>query len=218
VQYGALQRGLMADVARMTAAGVPDMRPAVMLEAFDRALEITAVTATTVPGAGDDPDRRARHAAVVAARPRVQRWCAQLTESALPASLDHNDLHPWNMFWDGRSARFFDWGDAVLAHPFAAMLVPLGLVRELLGEPAGQGEFAAVRDAYLDPFRSLAPGEDLLATLETACRVAKIARAHTWQRAIGAAAEQGDPAAERFRDAPLNTLSAVLDEDWLTAG
>src|SRR6478672_1520376 len=37
VQYGALQRGLMADVARMTAAGVPDMRPAVMLEAFDRA-------------------------------------------------------------------------------------------------------------------------------------------------------------------------------------
>ena len=218
VQYGALQRGLMADVARMTAAGVPDMRPAVMLEAFDRALEITAVTGTTVPGAGDDPDRRARHAAVAAARPRVQRWCAQLTESALPASLDHNDLHPWNMFWDGRSARFFDWGDAVLAHPFAAMLVPLGLVRELLGEPAGQGEFAAVRDAYLDPFRSLAPGEDLPATLETACRVAKIARAHTWQRAIGAAAEQGDPAAERFRDAPLDTLSAVLDEDWLTAG
>ena len=136
----------------------------------------------------------------------------------VPDSLDHNDLHPWNMFWDGGSARFFDWGDAVLAHPFAAMLVPLGLVRELLGEPAGQGEFAAVREAYLDPFRSLAPGEDLLATLETACRVAKIARAHTWQRAIGAAAEQGDPAVERFRDAPLNTLSAVLDEDWLTAG
>lgn len=187
------------------------MRPSAMPEQFDRAVELTAA------GAARDPDRRARHAAVVAARPQVERWCARLSASELPASLDHNDLHPWNIFWAGGTARFFDWGDAVVAHPFAAMLVPLGLVRQFLGQPAGP-DFIAVRDGYLNLFRDLAPGEDLPATLDIACRVAKIARAHTWQRAIGAAAEQGDPAADRFRDAPLDTLSAVLDEDCLTVG
>lgn len=106
-----------------------------------------------------------RYGSLQRARPRVQRWCAQLTGSALPASLDHNDLHPRNIFWADGSVRFFDWGDAVVAHPFAAMLVPLGLVRQLLGEPAGGPQFAGIRDGYLDPFRALAPGEDLPATL-----------------------------------------------------
>jgi hypothetical protein len=216
-QYGRLQRDLMPAADRMLAAGVADMRPLAMPRQFDRAVAMTAA------GLGKDPGRQARHAAVAAARPRVDRWCAALAQSALPASLDHNDLHPQNIFWSGTGpgsgrARFFDWGDAVLAHPFAAMLVPLGMVRQLLDEPAGGPQFTAVRDAYLDLFGDLAPAEDLPATLETACRVAKIARAHTWQRAIGAAADQGDRAADRFRDAPLDTLGAVLDEDWLTVG
>lgn len=217
VQYGTLQRELMGAVEPLLAAGVADMRPAAMPDAFDRAVALTA------GAAAGDPRWAARHAAVTAARPRVEQWCAALARSALPASLDHNDLHPQNIFWSGGGpgappARFFDWGDAVLAHPFAAMLVPLGMVRQLVDEPAGGPRFAAVRDAYLDVFRDLAPAEDLPATLETACRVAKIARAHTWQRAIGAAAGEGDAAADRFRDAPLETLCAVLDDDWLTVG
>lgn len=215
VQYGSLQRDLTAGVGRLLAAGVPDMRPAAMLDAFDR-----AVAATAAAAAGH-PQRAARHAAVSAARPRVREWCARLTGSAVPASLDHNDLHPGNIFSGPTPqdpVRFFDWGDAVVAHPFAAMLVPLGLVRHLLGEPHGGRRFDAVRDAYLDHFRPLAPDEDLRATLDLACRVASIARALTWLRAIGAAAEQDDPAAERFRDAPLDTLASVLDEDPLSIG
>ena len=212
VQYGRLQRELMPAVSRMSAARVPDMRPAAMLDAFDRAVAMTRAAAA------GDPARQDRHAAVAAARSQVAGLCAELVGSMLPASLDHNDLHPHNISFSGGTARFFDWGDAVLAHPFAAMLVPLGLVRQLLGEPSGGPQSIAVRDAYLDPFRSLAPGEDLPATLDIACRVAKIARAHAWQRAIGAAAEQGDPAADRFRAAPLDTLVAVLDEDCLTLG
>ncbi|WP_395727168.1 phosphotransferase [Nakamurella sp.] len=217
VQYGRVQLDLMPAAGRMLAAGVADMRPAAMLQQFDRAVAMTAA------GVRDDPDRRGRRAAVAAARPAVERWCATVAQSALPASLDHNDLHPRNIFWDGAGsgsgqARFFDWGDAVLAHPFAAALVPLGMVRRFLDEPLDGPGFLAVRNAYLDLFRDLAPAEDLPAMLETACRVAKIARAHTWQRAIGAAAEQGDEAADRFRDAPLDTLVAVLDQDWLTVG
>ena len=220
VQYGRLQLDLMPGVESMLAAGVADMRPAAMLDAFDRAVELTRRDAA----AARDEDRRRRHARVAAARDEVARWCQALAGSGLPASLDHNDLHPGNMFWDNDSGdgsgrvRFFDWGDSVVAHPFAAMLVPLGQVRQLLDVSMDAPAFVAVRDAYLDLFRDLAPGEDLPRTLETACRVAKIARVHTWYRAIGAAAEQGDELADRFRDAPLDTLCAVLDDDQLTVG
>ncbi len=213
VRYGRLQRELTAGVDRMLAAGVPDMRPAAMLDAFDRAVRLTAADAA------GDADRDRRHAAIAAVRPRVARWTDELAASGLPASLDHNDLHPGNVFRDDHgTVRFFDWGDSVLAHPFAAMLVPLGMVRELLGGAARAPEFRAIRDSYLDVFRDLAPAEDLPRTLEIACRVAKIARAHTWHRAVAAAAAQGDPIAVRFRFAPLDTLAAVLDEDWLPAG
>ena len=215
-QYGRLQLDLVPGLDRTLAAGVADMRPTAMLDAFDRAVESTAAAAAD--GAGRGTDRAARHAQVAAARPQVAQWCARLSGSALPPSLDHNDLHPRNIFWADGPALFFDWGDAVVAHPFAAMLVPLGLIREFLGEGADRPGFVAVRDAYLSLFRDLAPGEDLLATLETACRVAKIARAHTWQRAIGAAIEQGDPMGVEFRYAPLDTLCAILDEDYLTIG
>ena len=56
-----------------------------------------------------------------------------------PPSLDHNDLHPWNVV--GRP-RWYDWGDSVLAHPFAAMLVPLGV-------PAAPARMRARRPAAL---------------------------------------------------------------------
>lgn len=217
VRYGRLQRRLMPAVPRMLAAGVGDMRPPAMPDALDRAL---ALTRRDLDAGVPDRDRERRHARVAAARDEVAGWCADLAGSALPASLDHNDLHPRNMFWDRPSGRvrFFDWGDAVIAHPFAAMLVPLGMVRDLLGGSTAAPAFVAVRDAYLDLFVDLAPGEDLPATLETACRVATIARAHTWDRAVGAAARQGDPLAADFRFAALDTLAAVLDADYLSVG
>ena len=44
------------------------------------------------------------------------------------------------------------------------------------------------RDAYLGEFRDLGPHAELVATLELACRVAKVARALTWERALLAGA------------------------------
>src|SRR5205085_1459725 len=84
------------------ALGDADMRPAVMPQRFHEALAAS----------GSPAD-------VAALEPQVEEWCARLADSPLPASLDHNDLHPWNVL-DG--PRYYDWGDAVIAHPFAAML------------------------------------------------------------------------------------------------
>ena len=53
--------------------------------------------------------------------------------------------------------------------------------------------FLRARDAYLEVFADLAPRAELVETLELACHVAKIARALTWDRALRAARDQGEP-------------------------
>jgi hypothetical protein len=206
--YGQLQRDLAPATGDLLAAGVADMRPAVMVERFDEAVAVTAAAAE----AGTDEDRAA-HRRAAGMRATVGDWCRRLDDSALPASLDHNDLHPGNVLGPDGDPRFYDWGDSVVAHPFAAMLVALGYVRHLVG-PA-DARFDRARRAYLDGFGPLAPGEDLGATLELACRLAKIARTLTWARAVGAAVEQGEEVHPDWAAAPLATLTALADDDWL---
>ena len=126
VEYGRLQRALAPHAEEMLALGVHDMRPAIMPARFQEAL-----------AAAGHP------AAVAALEPAVGEWCEQLAASPLAASLDHNDLHPWNIL---AGPRYYDWGDAVVAHPFAAMLVPLGYLQHVHGDAV----LARARDAYLD--------------------------------------------------------------------
>ncbi|HEU5074231.1 MAG TPA: phosphotransferase, partial [Polyangiaceae bacterium] len=126
--------------------------------------------------------------AVAALAPRFVEWCAELAQAPGSASLDHNDLHPWNIFATPlapESARFFDWGDSVVAHPFASLLVLLATLQHTLEARPGDARVLRVRDAYLEPFSALATRRELIATAELACRVAKAARVLTWQRAIG---------------------------------
>jgi hypothetical protein len=193
-RYAALQRDLAPQVDSLLAAGVEDMRPAVMPARFDEAVEVARSRA-------EHPDDHAAIDEVVALRPEFLTWCERLAASPVPPSLDHNDLHPANVFAHG--TRFFDWGDAVVAHPFASLLVALGVLRDL-----DDAALHRLRDAYLEPFTDLAPRAELVAEVELACRVAKPARALVWERALAA----GDGA---FRRAPLDTLLAVRESDWL---
>ncbi|HEX6116629.1 MAG TPA: phosphotransferase [Solirubrobacterales bacterium] len=198
VEYGRLQRSLEPHVDELLAAGVADMRPAAMPGRFGEAVAV----AGEVDG-------------VAAAEPEFGRWCARLAESPLPASLDHNDLHPWNVLGSGKGVRFYDWGDAVVAHPFAAMLVPLGFVER--GSAAGLADprFTRARDAYLEVFTDVAPRAELVEELELACRVAKVARVLTWERALRAAREQDEEIDPYFVNAPAETLASVLDESYV---
>jgi hypothetical protein len=180
--YAALQRGLEPE--ELVARGVADMRPAVMPERFEEALEAASRTATT--------DGRAVLERVPAARPAFLEDCARLADSPGGASLDHNDLHPGNVL---AGPRFYDWGDAVVAHPFASLLVPL--------------QMGVDTSAYLDAFADLAPPAELAATAELAVRVAHVARALVWARALAGAAP-GSEHRERFGDAPARTLDALL--------
>jgi hypothetical protein len=202
VEYGRLQRELEPHVEAMLALGVPDMRPAAMPARFGEALDAAG---------GGYPATLRRIAAM---EPAVRGWCERLAASPLPPSIDHNDLHPRNVLVDAAGViRYYDWGDSVIAHPFAAALVPLGMVRRALGD----GALERARDAYLEVFSDCGPRAELGELLELACHVAKIARALTWHRALQAAREQGEPVDPEWADAPLQTLATVLDEHYLGA-
>jgi hypothetical protein len=199
-EYGRLQRRIAPHVDELIALGVADMRPGVMPERFEQALDAVAAPL------------RSR---IEPLRGKVAAWCERLAASPAAASLDHNDLHPWNVLGGNR---FYDWGDAVIAHPFAATFVPLGVVRYRLGVGDDDPAFLRARDAYLHVFADLAPHAELVEELETACHVAKIARALVWERAIRAAREQGEELDPNWDTAVDETLGHLLDESYLGAG
>ena len=205
--YAEMQLELSADVPAMLDLGVADMRPAAMPDRFGQALlEIEPSVATDA-----DPDGHGRSVAtafgrVRALEPEYRGWCRQLENSPVPVSLDHNDLHTQNVLAGPgggfAEARFYDWGDAVVSHPFASLLA-VGFLR---GIDAATAE--RLRDAYLEPFAALAPHADLVRDVELACRVGKVARALSWRRALG---PDPDP---RWADGPAAALTSLLDDAW----
>jgi hypothetical protein len=210
-QYGEFQRALAPSVDELLALGVADMRADVMPERFD---EACAVVRAYVE-ARDDPDQRVALEQAVAMRPTFVRWCEDLASAPGAPSLDHNDLHGWNILAGegGRAerARFYDWGDGVVAHPFASMLVALGWLRDVDGVDGDERQLNRVRDAYLEAFADLAPRAELVDTLQLACQVGKAARALTWARAVEAAGAAGS----EFADSPFVALTGVTNDSYL---
>jgi hypothetical protein len=103
----------------------------------------------------------------------------------------------------------FDWGDSVVAHPFASMGLGLGFVRNQVAS----GELERLRDGYLEVFSDLGPHRELVVTLELACRVGKVARALTWQRAIGALG--WDEVDDDWARGPIESMDSLLDASYL---
>jgi Phosphotransferase enzyme family len=207
-QYAQFQRVLAPHAEDLLALGVADMRPEVMSRRFGEALEAVC---KYVERRGS-PDDRQTHARVAALSGTFVSWCERLEEAPGSASLDHNDLHPYNILVDvhGR-ARFYDWGDAVVAHPFASLLLPLGWLRYKLGFGLEDPAFLRARDAYLEVFSDLAPRTELVETLALACQVGKVARALTWERAVRELPAEGG----EHEEAPLACLAALLDDSYL---
>jgi hypothetical protein len=110
--------------------------------------------------------------------------------------------------------RLYDWGDSVVAHPFASMLLGLGMPSLQLGVGADDPAVVRPRDAYLEVFGDLASPAELVEELELACRVAKVARALSWDRALRM---RGAEQAGEFADAPLEALRSLLSDSWIAA-
>jgi hypothetical protein len=101
----------------------------------------------------------------------------------------------------------------VVAHPFASMLLGLGMIGLQLEVPSDDPAVIRPRDAYLEVFGDLASHAELVEKLELACRVGKVGRALSWDRAMRL---QGEETGE-FADAPLRALGSLLSDSAIVA-
>jgi Phosphotransferase enzyme family len=204
-EYGRLQRSLADRVDDMLALGVPDLRPARLPARLD---ELLADPAVRTGVSADQHERLSR------LRPRYADWCAELAAGAVPASVQHDDLHDANVFVSDRGYRFFDWGDASVAHPFGSLLVALRVAAYRFDLPPGDPALHRLREAYLEPWDG-AGGHtraELVRLSELAVRVTKVSRALAWRKALlGVPADLvGD-----YADSVPGWLAELLEPDLL---
>jgi hypothetical protein len=179
-EYAGIQRRLEPRVAELLDLGVPDLRPA--------AMPARLATLIDDPTTGVSGSERRR---LDGFRPRYADLCAELVAGGIAPTIQHDDLHDGNVFVGDAGDRIFDWGDAVVAHPFGTLLATLRSIASRAGDGADPTIQARLRDAYLEPWTDRHTRAELAATVDAALRVATIGRALAWQRALGGVPPEG---------------------------
>jgi hypothetical protein len=128
-----IARAMEPDVERLLAAGVPDLRLAVLSDKYAALV------------AADDVEQRFRDAV-----PRVREMAAELASYGVTETLQHDDLHDGQVFVDGDRQLILDWGDAVISHPFFTLSVTLeGVVAWGLDDVENAVDIEPLIDRYL---------------------------------------------------------------------
>lgn len=178
-EYADLQRRMADFVPHLRAVEVPDLRPAA---APDRFRLLAAEHA--------DDDLRDQ---LLDVAPAFDRACDRLSRSAVPASVEHGDLHGGSVFCgpDGSGPpAFYDWGDATVGHPFATLLVTRGAVAASLDVEESDPVVVEVVGAYLRCWDDVATQADLVRELDDVWQLARLDRAWLWARALADAEPQ----------------------------
>jgi hypothetical protein len=157
-RYAELQRGEVGHVPEHLAHGVPDLRVANLPGLFGRLLDLD------LPLRGDEV------AQLRAFEPAMTELCGALADEHPVASIQHDDLHHWNLFVRGPEARVIDWGDSSIGDPFWSPYVTFRFLGQINGLQPGDPWFERLRDAYLEPW-----GVGLAGTFDRAMRVAAFA-------------------------------------------
>lgn len=178
--YAELQLELVPRAGDMLGLGVPDHRPERLPDLIADLLDDDDALLSGRDG-GLAPEVRKR---VFADLGQYAELCTRLIGGGVPATLQHDDLHDANVFVSGNRHRFFDWGDASVAHPFLSLLVPLRLARQALAVPPGHPVLLRLRDAYLHEWRDHGSPEHLRDQCAVALRVGPLQRALTWRRIL----------------------------------
>jgi len=165
--YAELQQSMVGTEEAMLSVGCPDLRPHAAVDRLEQMMEDGSVP--------------------------LHRWLLDAARNAaslidldlIPATIQHDDLCPDNVFADGR---VFDWGDTSVAHPFASLLTALMPNRP--DRPGTEHEKSAMRDSYLTSWGSFVsddPDALLIEKLREQARLAMllapVGRIDTWLRA-----------------------------------
>ena len=175
-RYAELQLALAPRADELLALGVTDLRLPVLPPLLERACGERELLVR------DDEDGMTPEelSALDDALPRFRELCGRLDESGIRPSLQHDDLHDGNVFVRDGDHVVFDWGDACISHPFHTLVVTLRVLGYRLGVEAGGDEILRLRDAYLEPWTTVASRDELVATADLARRTGTVQRALAW--------------------------------------
>ncbi len=201
-----MQMALTSLESQVLATGLPDRRPEHLLARFDATVEAVAA----LPGGHPAQLAADETAALLRARPRVAQAAGWLSACALPVTLQHADLHPYNVFATADGLRLFDFGDAQWAVAPEVLFIP----HEVIGstDPGG-----GIWPQALEGYRSAwAAAEETLTTaglddlMPQVALSAAVNRCGTWLDALTEATP--DELAE-WGEGPRRSLLAVLEAD-----
>ena len=204
--YADAQRALSGHVDELVAAGLERLGPELMPARFAGLVEELARTPEDDGGLSPvDADR------LEGLLPAYEGWCAELADSGIATSLNHDDLHSSNICMSDAGPRVIDWGDAKVSHPFCTMLATLNSIAWHAGTTVDDPRVVRVRDAYLDPFVEYADREELGRLVGLARRVGCLGRALSYVYAL-----EGEPrtAHEELEWPVRGWLLELLDDAW----
>jgi hypothetical protein len=179
-RYAELQLAHVGDVDELLTLGVPDKRPHTLLADFPRLVQ-------EVRGLEAVPVERSRLAAL---EPALERTVAAL-EGAVPMmTLIHEEVHEANVFVLDGCARFLDWAEGAVAHPFAGVTNTLRDIAYRLRYEPDSAEILRLRDVYLEPWTQFAPLAELQAAFANGYLLGMLCRAVTWERLLAGASSE----------------------------
>lgn len=109
-RYAELQQVEVAHADDQLAHGLPDLRPAGLPHGYD------ALASADLPLTAHEVKQLRDFA------PRFRELCTELDAFAVPAAIQHDDLHGNNLFRHAGDIRILDWGDSSVAHPFFSFM------------------------------------------------------------------------------------------------
>jgi hypothetical protein len=177
-RYSELQLAHVGDSEALLALGVPDKRPRALLDEFPRLVR-------AVRGLEAVPVERAR---LVALEPALEASVAAL-EGPLPMTVIHEEVHEANVFVLDGCARFLDWAEGAVAHPFAGVTNTLRDIAYRCRLEPDSPQLLRLRDIYLEPWTSFAPMQELRAAFTHGYLLGMLCRAVTWERLLAGATQ-----------------------------
>ncbi|MDG4761310.1 phosphotransferase [Micromonospora sp. WMMD710] len=203
--YAALQLAAAPQADELVALGVPDHRPEVLANLFADLLDDhESLRIGAEGGLSVDAYERLR-----AELPSYVQRCRRLAEIGIPATVQHDDLHDGNVFAGPDGYRYFDWGDASVAHPFGTLLVTLRSVRYANELPADDAVLARLRDAYLEAWTDRYDRRTLVEAADLAINLGPVSRSLSWRRAL----DTTDPARAEYAEAVPGWLEELLESE-----
>lgn len=200
-----LQRELVPHVDALTRAGLTALTPFDVLPYVQQRLDEVAA----LPAGDARAFELGAAQKLEAFHPALAGAVETVAALGLPTTLNHNDLHTFNVFEiDGRM-RFFDFGDALLTDPLSALRVPLGGLAHHFECPIDDPRLLRAVEPALEVWSDLVPVTQLRAALPSALRLGRLARCESWIRCYPS---MTDEELGEYGEAAAYWLAAVADD------